>query len=162
MAVMNDKLDGERGEESPEIKVVDRRSFTSDGQRRGDQAPPAPASQETQPPPVRDAGGPVKGPGFTMHDDPEGDAARAERDAAFLNLCVSIYESGCLHLGLDQQGGDTGEKPNLEGARGAISMIEMLKRKTDGNLSTEERQILERLLADLQMAYVRKAPDASS
>ncbi len=164
---MDQKIGPERGDEKPEIKIVDRRSFTSDGRRRGadpagapDQKPPArdeapPKSPRTEPEE------PVHGPGFTMNRSSETDRSRAGRDAAFLNLCVSLYESGCIHLGVSGPEGAThDEAPDMEAARGAVEMLEMLKRKTLGNLSREEQEILESLLAELQMAYVMKTPGA--
>jgi hypothetical protein len=98
-----------------------------------------------------------------MQDEPEGERSLPDGDPAFINLCVSIFESGCIHLGMRQEGEPAAdEPPDLVGARGAISMLEMINRKTRGNLSEEEQKILSSLLADLKMAYVMKAPGASS
>lgn len=164
---MDEKFGPGQGDEKPEIKIVDRRSFTSDGRRRGadpagapDQKPPA-TDDDPVGTPRTEPQGPIHGPGFTMNRSSETDRSRAGRDAAFLNLCVSLYESGCIHLGVSGAEGAThGEAPDLEAARGAVEMLEMLKRKTLGNLSREEQEILESLLAELQMAYVMKAPGA--
>lgn len=163
---------------TPEIKVVDRRSFTSEGKRR-EEEPAAPAERPAAPAAggqagpvesrpgaekVPEAGKTVQGPGFTMKGDPAGGHDLADRDAAFINLSISIFESGCIHLGMnrEEKGGGESGKLDLEAARGAIAMLEMLKRKTAGNLSDEEAKILDSLLSDLQMAYVMKAPGASS
>ena len=43
---------------------------------------------------------------------------------------------------------------NLDGAKATIDMIEMLKAKTQGNLSPEEQQVLESNLSNLQLNYV--------
>lgn len=168
---MNQNLGPEQGDDKPEIKIVDRRSFTTDGRRRAEgesgAAAPEPAAAKDagagaspSGPPSKETRQPVQGSGFTMNPPGETDRIRAGRDAAFLNLCVSLYESGCIHLGLTGEGAE-GEPPrDLEAARGAVEMLEMLKRKTHGNLSEEEQQILDSLLAELQMAYVMKAPGA--
>ena len=43
---------------------------------------------------------------------------------------------------------------NLEAARLFIDHLEMLKEKTNGNLSVQESEILNSVLSDLQVAFV--------
>ena len=43
---------------------------------------------------------------------------------------------------------------NLEAARLFIDHLEMLKEKTTGNLTTQEAEILNSVLSDLQVAFV--------
>ncbi len=159
----------EREEKKPSIKVVDRRSFTSDGQpRKGDEEPPEELREE----PDHTAGSPSpaaaargegdakvrRGEKFTMESPPEAGGAGAPQDPAFVNLCVSLYQSACIHMGLTGESpGEESKKTDLDAARAAIDMLVMISRKTKGNLSNEERRILEGLLAELQMAYVGKA-----
>ncbi len=172
---MEQKLGPDPGTDGPEIKIVDRRSFTSDGRRRETDSAPQQEPPPAPPDPPRGGGSRpagaaprpagtdarVHGPGFTMDPSSETERSRAGRDAAFLNLCVSLYESGCIHLGISgPEGQPSGSAPDLDAARGAVEMLEMLKRKTHGNLSREEQEILDSLLAELQMAYVMKAPGA--
>jgi hypothetical protein len=52
-------------------------------------------------------------------------------------------------------------EPDLGGARHVIGIVEMLKEKTEGNRSEEEEQLLESLLYELRMAYVRVTSSAS-
>ncbi len=52
------------------------------------------------------------------------------------------------------EGVDAGEA--LEGARSVIAILEMLKKKTAGNLSEPEAALLDELLFQLRMAYVQK------
>ena len=92
-----------------------------------------------------------------MHGPPGMEAgAEAATDSAFMNLCVSLYQSGFIHLGLTAEGEAPPHPPDLEAAQGVIEILSMLKRKTQGNLSNEERKILESLLAELQVAWVMK------
>lgn len=52
-------------------------------------------------------------------------------------------------------------EPNLPVARLFIDQLEMIREKTRGNLSTEESDILAKVLADLQLAFVEAgAPSA--
>lgn len=141
------------------IKVTDRRSFTRDGQRREREEPEegetAPQAKSPSAPPQE-----VRGEGFTMEPPLQGEEVVAGQDAAFLNLLVSIYQSGCIHLGLAEGEEAAKEALDFEAARGTIEMLLALKRKTLGNLSTDETRILETLLAELQMTYALKVSDA--
>lgn len=53
---------------------------------------------------------------------------------------------------------------NLPVARIFIDQLEMIREKTRGNLTTEESDLLAKVLADLQLAYVEagQAPAAAS
>jgi hypothetical protein len=167
---MNDKVGPEREEEKPEVKVVDRRAFTSDGRRREEPAAGPGSAPAAEPGPAKSGSagggeaprpqpdGPVRGEGFTMDGLSDAPDSVASRDAAFLNLCVSLYESGFIHLGTEPGQGEAAPEIDLDAARGAVEMLEMLRRKTAGNLTKEERQILDSLLAELKMAYVMKVP----
>jgi hypothetical protein len=141
------------------IKVTDRRSFTRDGRRRD---PEVDAETEAHPPShgASDGQREVTGEGFTMEPPPHPDESLASQDAAFLNLVVSIYQSGCIHLGLADGEQASKEALDFEAARGTIEMLLALKKKTLGNLSTDEGRILETLLAELQMTYALKVSDA--
>jgi len=158
----------DRSEETPEIKIIDRRSFTSDGQRRspdqeseaGERPEPAAAPPSaSKPAPEAPA---AHGEGFTMHGPPPEphEGAPGEAETAFLNLCVSLYQSGAIHLGLGPDGQPSDAPADLEAAQGVIEILAMLKRKTKGNLSKEEGKILDSLVAELQMAWVMKRQGA--
>jgi len=162
---------GDENDAKSTIKVTDRRAFTRDGAKRD----PDPAAVEETPHPAKaataaegpatprpSAASEVRGDGFTMEPPLRTAESMAAEDAAFLNLIVSIYQSGCIHLGLaEEEGGlPSDEKVDFEAARGTIEMLLALKRKTLGNLSSEEGRILESLLAELQMTYALKASDA--
>jgi hypothetical protein len=178
--VMDQKeRDGDRPEGEPEIKIVDRRTFASDGTPRDagqDKSEGDPRDSKERPRPSPGSGAPgapggaaesrpreretVRGSGFTMESTPEPSGSPAARDAAFVNLCVSLYQTGCIHLGLTEDGTGTDRKPDVEATRGTVEVLQMLQRKTRGNLSEEEHEILDSLLAELQMAYVMKVPGA--
>jgi hypothetical protein len=73
----------------------------------------------------------------------------------FASFAVSLGTSALYHLGLlaDPETGKPGER-NLDLARQTIDVIEMLQRKTRGNLDQEEQDLLQRLLTDLRMRFV--------
>lgn len=169
-ADMSDKAGPEHEEEKPEVKVVDRRAFTSDGRRREERAtaPESAPTPESAPgkreratggeAPRQQPEGPVRGEGFTMDGLEDSPEAAARRDAAFLNLCVSLYQSSFIHR--EAAPGEEEAAPDLDLAvvRANVEMLEMLRRKTAGNLTREEQQILDALVAELKMAYVMKVP----
>ncbi len=45
-------------------------------------------------------------------------------------------------------------EPNLEGAAQMIDILEMLEQKTRGNLTAEERQVLQQVLYELRLRFV--------
>jgi hypothetical protein len=46
---------------------------------------------------------------------------------------------------------------DLAGARGLIGLLEVLERKTKGNRTPEEEQVLTGVLYELRMAYLARA-----
>jgi len=50
----------------------------------------------------------------------------------------------------------TDPKGALEGARSVISILDMLKEKTEGRRTSAEETLLDELLFQLRMAYVEK------
>jgi hypothetical protein len=73
----------------------------------------------------------------------------------FSSFLLSLSSSTLLHLGeiADPQSGEN--KKDLALAKQTIDIITLLKDKTKGNLSEEEKNLLEHLLYDLRMRFVR-------
>ncbi len=76
----------------------------------------------------------------------------------FYTFVLSLGSSAFVHLG-DAPHPETGEPipPNLPLAQQTIDLLDMLREKTRGNLSSEEEKFLENLLMDLRLRYVSKA-----
>jgi len=74
---------------------------------------------------------------------------------SFTAFVVSLASSAAIHFG-DLVDPMTGEKAdvNLEGAAQMIGILELLEEKTRGNLTAEERQVLEQVLYELRMRFV--------
>ena len=89
-----------------------------------------------------------------MSDQPAGGAL------SFMEFVVSLASTAAIHFGdlPDPQSGAMGEK-NLEGAARMIEILTLLEQKTRGNLTAEERQILEQVLYELRMRYVEASRD---
>ena len=127
-------------EEKKPFKVSDRRLFTSEGERRGTEEAERP---DTEP---RAEAKPL----------PQQPPQQATRGGA-----VPAMEFASFLLGLGAQAsmllGQGGQPPDLEGAREMISILEMLREKTEGRRSSDEDQVLEGILYELRMGYVKKA-----
>src|SRR5215472_4860451 len=74
---------------------------------------------------------------------------------SFVAFVISLASTAAIHLG-DLDDPTTNEKtpPNLEGAAQMIEILSLLEEKTKGNLSPEERQVLEQVLYELRLRFV--------
>jgi cell division protein FtsI/penicillin-binding protein 2 len=77
--------------------------------------------------------------------------------ALFVGLVLSLHAAGMQQLGkvMNPLSGEV--ERNLDQAQSTINMMEMLQRRTTGNLSDEEVKLLERMLYELRMNYVDEA-----
>ena len=75
----------------------------------------------------------------------------------FRNFILSISTSALIQLGEIQDPFTQKAAKNLPLAKQTIDLIGMLKEKTKGNLSPEEGKIIEYVLYDLRMKYVKAA-----
>ncbi len=124
-----------------DIKVVDRRLFTSDGEIREEVAAsmvdPTPAPE----PPPKEADAPPEPVSPT--------------NPAFLRLLDILAQTASFSL---QEFADpaTGRRQvDLVGARQIIDSLLALREKTHGRLSFEEADALEGLASELQLVYSR-------
>jgi hypothetical protein len=81
----------------------------------------------------------------------------------FAGFVISLMTTAAVHFG-DYPDPVTGEKKpvNLEGAAQMIEILAMIEQKTRGNLTAQERSMIEQVLYDLRMRYVaaQQAPAA--
>jgi hypothetical protein len=76
-------------------------------------------------------------------------------DISFTAFVISLASSAAMHLGdLPDPEGAQAPEPNLEGAQQMIDILALLDEKTRGNLSAEERQVLEQVLYELRLRFV--------
>lgn len=73
----------------------------------------------------------------------------------FSTLVLSLATSAMVHMGLvsETEGGPV--EKNLPLAHQTIDTLEMLQQKTRGNLSGDETKLLQSVLYDLRMSYVK-------
>jgi hypothetical protein len=73
----------------------------------------------------------------------------------FTNLILSLSTQAVIQLGEIQDPVTRQLTKNLPLAKQTIDLIGMLKEKTKGNLTSDEEKIVESLLYDLRMRYVK-------
>jgi hypothetical protein len=76
-------------------------------------------------------------------------------ELTFTAFVLSLASTAAIHFGdlPDPNSGQRSE-PNLEGAAQMIEILSLLDQKTRGNLTAEERQVLEQVLFELRMRFV--------
>jgi hypothetical protein len=79
-------------------------------------------------------------------------------ELTFTSFVLSLASTAAIHFG-DLPDPATGQvtPPNLEGASQMIEILALLDLKTRGNLTAEERQVLEQVLYELRMRFVEAA-----
>jgi hypothetical protein len=79
----------------------------------------------------------------------------SESELSFTAFVLSLASTAAIHFGdlPDPLSGEPGEL-NLEGARQMIEILALLDQKTRGNLTAEERQVLEQVLYELRLRFV--------
>lgn len=144
------------------FKISDRRLFKSDGTLRDDVvieevavAPvePTPEAPPSAPPvsdPVSEASQ-TESPSY-LEEDPE---AMPEQ-TLFTDFLMQIASSAFIYLGLVEHPATGRRQVNLEAAKDSIDMLDMLREKTQGNLTRGEEKLFEELLADLKMQFVAR------
>jgi hypothetical protein len=77
----------------------------------------------------------------------------------FAALVSMLVTQALFAMGLLEVKGQEGQEkePDLELAKYNIDMLEILEEKTKGNLTEEEKKVLENTLSQVRMAYVQVA-----
>jgi hypothetical protein len=129
-------------EEERGFKIKDRRLFDRDGNIRQDvKEDEAKRTEESEKP-------------------KEESKRQTERrvplpEVTFSSLIMSLTSSVLMHFG-DIPDPVTGEKKtDLDLAKHGIDTIAMLKEKTKGNLTNEEQQMIDNILTELRLRYVK-------
>ncbi|MCP5467694.1 MAG: DUF1844 domain-containing protein [Deltaproteobacteria bacterium] len=145
----------EKKQEKSAIKVNDRRRFTLEGELK-EESNTEESEQKIE------SDHQVETPIDEIKENSKKDSKEAMQnnkqysglDNDFHSLLISLAASAQAALGLGNSPlGESAEK-NLVQAKQAIDLLDMLERKTQGNLSREEDQILKALLYELRMLYI--------
>ena len=90
-----------------------------------------------------------------MSNDSNDIPASNDSGINFASFVLSLVHTAAVHFG-DVADPGTGERhaPNLPLAQQMIDVLAMLEEKTRGNLSAEERQLIDQVLYELRMRFV--------
>lgn len=166
-------------EDQPTFKVTDRRLFNADGSPRDlppeekpEEKAPAPAAEpvaamagaETQDKPeidIRPLSAEASEADEPAMDQPSGDPdltedelAEARDPSSFISFVMSIASNAASALGMMEHPVTHQREVDPELGKHWIDILGMLQKKTAGNLTLAERNMLEGLLHDLRMQYV--------
>jgi hypothetical protein len=168
------RLDKDMREKEPQFTVTDRRKFTAEGELREGESK---ASESSPPPVVIPVEPELMDDGDTIPEPTAAESAQQKREylasagrlddmvvkanpgqpapAAmnFDRLVQSLYMTAAVQMGA---GGAPNEQPRIDilGARQSIDMLTVLDEKTKGNLSDEEKRLLQNALFDLRMSFL--------
>ena len=135
--------------------MADEQPFrVTDRRRRDDAAPeaPAPSVPPDPAPPIQ----PTPGPSPASPPPPDAPAGGPDLQSLFIMLASSAL----VNLG-EAADPATGERVmDLEQARDAVDLLVILRTKTEGNRTPQEGHLLEEILYDLQVRFVRAAKGA--
>ncbi|HEY8154840.1 MAG TPA: DUF1844 domain-containing protein [Myxococcota bacterium] len=89
-------------------------------------------------------------------EEPMGDPSEPLPPVDFAGFVLSLATSALYHMGYvgDPERDQPAPEPDLPLARQTIDTLEMLQRKTTGNLDDEEGRLLEGVLYELHLRYV--------
>lgn len=126
--------------------VKDRRIFSEDGSPRQEEPRPGAAAQtQTEP---------------QAEPEPQAREQQAPRfdtlpPVDFSGLIISLSHAAMMHLGHIPDPASGQPRQELALARHTIDTIAMLKEKTQGNLTEDERRLIEGALTELRLAFVQ-------
>lgn len=158
----------EQKKEPEPLTVVDRRRFTTEGERRHDveqsptpappsEPPPKPAAQAPSRPQPRHESEPAR-QARQVYEQQSGRAG--DRKSDMETLILSLSTSAMIQLGLVEDPAGGRIPADLEAARHTIDMLAVVQEKTRGNLTPPEEQLLEQVLYELRLAYVKLAGES--
>jgi 3-oxoacyl-ACP reductase-like protein len=129
--------------EDETFKVTDRRRRDETDESPTDPAPPDPVAPA---PRAAAAASASQGPAPAPQGGPD-----------LQGLFIMLASSALVNLG-EAADPETGERVlDLEQAKEAIDLLSLLRVKTEGNRTDQESHLLEEMLYDLQLRFVRAA-----
>lgn len=80
--------------------------------------------------------------------------AVANEPISFSTFILGLASTTLIHLG-EAPDPETGQRtPNGELAKQSLDLLDLLERKTKGNLTPDEQRLFQSLLTDLRLKYV--------
>lgn len=87
--------------------------------------------------------------------------SQQDTQITFIGFVISLAHTAAVHFGdVAEPGSDRAAAANLAAAQQIIDILGLLEQKTRGNLTAEERQVLEQVLFELRLRYVEAQREA--
>lgn len=83
-------------------------------------------------------------------------------DPLFYQIVISLHAGAMQQLGKVASPITGKVERNLEQAKSTVDLLEMLKRKTEGNLVEDENKLIDHVLFELRMNYVDEVKKENS
>jgi Domain of unknown function (DUF1844) len=133
--------------------VKDRRIFSETGEGRNEDGEEKEATSQEPAPEVH------------QQTEPEQSRASSDEDADypeinFANFLISLSTSALFHFGDFADPATSKPEVNLAAAKQTIDIIGILDSKTKNNLTEEEKGLMENILFELRMRYVKEKAKA--
>jgi Domain of unknown function (DUF1844) len=129
--------------------IKDRRLFDESGAAR--------VEEEMKPEDKKRAENPDKGPRTSQAemDTPETDASPLP-EINFASFIFSLSTTAMYHFGDFPDPVTKESQRNLPAAKQTIDILSILKTKTEGNLDEQEKQMLDGILYELRMRFIKE------
>jgi hypothetical protein len=131
------------------FKVVDRRSFNSEGSRREEGEPEVKKPEPPPPPEKATRSRVIQPPGVETSE-----AETSEEGSGFETLVSYLSTTTMFQLGLLAGPGGERIPPDMANAQRTIDLLQVLQDKTQGNLTPNESRLLDDVLYELRMTFV--------
>ncbi len=131
--------------------IKDRRRFDDSGEARSETPPEKAADKPQEPKPEAKTAEPPK-----EEKTQEAGTEQSFPELNFATFVFSLGTSAMYHFGDFPDPVTKKAERNLEAAKQTIDILAILKEKTRGNLNDDEDRLLESLLYELRMRYVRE------
>lgn len=134
--------------------IKDRRLFDESGDARVEEEMKPEDLKGAENPEERDSASPVE------TDTPDADTPEAEAsplpEINFASFIFSLSTTAMYHLGDFPDPVTKKSQRNLTAAKQTIDILSILKTKTEGNLDEQEKQMLEGILYELRMRFIKE------
>lgn len=129
--------------------IKDRRLFDESGAARGE--------EETKPDDKKPAENPAEEPKTSPAetDSPEKDTSPLP-EINFASFIFSLSTTAMYHFGDFPDPATKEPHRNLPAAKQTIDILSILKTKTEGNLDEQEKQMLDGILYELRMRFIKE------
>lgn len=97
-----------------------------------------------------------------MADDTHTGGAEPTSGISFLAFVLSLAHTAAVHFGDMPDPMSGAQEANLPAAQQMIDILALIEEKTRGNLTAEERQVLDQVLFELRLRYLDASKPAGA